>query len=60
MKLSEALLENYAKKILGFAYEKTGNSYDAEDLAQEIMVQLITCMDKETEIEYLSSYIYTV
>ena len=60
MKLSEALLYDYAKKILGFAYEKTGNSYDAEDLAQEIMVQLLICMDKETEIESLSSFVYTV
>lgn len=60
MKLSEALLETYAKKILGFAYEKTGNSYEAEDLAQEIMVQLLVCIDKETNIEYLSSFVYTV
>lgn len=60
MKLSEALLCAYAKKILGFAYEKTGNSYEAEDLAQEIMVQLLICMDKETEIESLSSFVYTV
>ena len=60
MKLSEALLYAYAKKILGFAYEKTGNSYDAEDLAQEIMIQLLVCIDKETEIESLSSFVYTV
>lgn len=30
MKLSEDLLEEYRKKILGFAYEKTGNSYEPE------------------------------
>ena len=36
MKLSETLLYDYTKKILGFAYEKTGNSCEAEDLAQEI------------------------
>lgn len=60
MILSESILDNYAKKILGFAYEKTGNSYDAEDLAQEIMVQLITHINGETQVEHLSSFIYTV
>lgn len=43
MKLSEDLLEEYTKKILGFAYEKTGNSYEAEELTQEIMLQLLDC-----------------
>lgn len=31
MKLSEILLYDYTKKILGFAYEKTGNSCEVED-----------------------------
>ena len=60
MKLSEDLLEEYAKKILGFAYEKTGNSYEAEELAQEIMLQLLDGIHRQVEIEHLSSYIYTV
>lgn len=60
MKLSEALLYNYTKKILGFAYEKTGNPCEAEDLAQEIMLQLIDCMKRGREIEHISSFIYTV
>lgn len=38
MKLSENVLEEYAKKIHGFAYKKTGNSYDAEELAQDIIL----------------------
>ena len=60
MKLTESILEDYAKKILGFAYEKTGNYYDAEELAQEIMVQLLDCMAKKREVEHLSSFVYTV
>ncbi len=52
MKLSETLLYDYTKKILGFAYEKTGNSCEAEDLAQEIMLQLIDCIKSGREIEY--------
>ena len=60
MKLSETLLYDYTKKILGFAYEKTGNSCEAEDLAQEIMLQLIDCIKSGREIEHISSFIYTV
>lgn len=60
MKLSERLLIDYAKKILGFACEKTGNPCEAEDLAQEIMLQLISCMKSGREIEHISSFIYTV
>lgn len=60
MKLSEELLYDYTNKILGFAYEKTGSSYEAEDLAQEIMLQLITCIKSGREIEHVSSFIYTV
>ena len=60
MKLSDDLLEEYTKKILGFAYEKTGNSYEAEELAQEIMLQLLSCRNKQVEVEHISSFIYTV
>lgn len=60
MKLSEELLYDYTKKILGFAYEKTGNSCESEDLAQEIMLQLIACIKSGREIEHVSSFIYTV
>lgn len=60
MKLSETLLYKYTKKILGFAYEKTGNPYEAEDLAQEIMLQLIDCIKRGREVEHVSSFIYTV
>jgi len=60
MKLSEELLIHYTKKILGFAYEKTGSSYEAEDLAQEIMLQLTACIKRGREVEHVGSFIYTV
>ncbi len=50
----------YAKKIFGFAYLKTHNSYDAEDLSQEILFQLL---DKKTDFSYIENmdaYIYRV
>ena len=32
---NENIVLKYAKKIFGFAYSKTHNSYDAEDLSHE-------------------------
>ncbi len=60
MKLTENVLEDYSKKIFGFAYEKCGNHFEAEELASEIMLQLLECMSKKTEIEHLSSFVYTL
>lgn len=60
MKLTEVLLAQYAKKILGFAYKKTGNSFEAEDLSQEILLQLLISLNNMDEIENLNSFIYTV
>lgn len=60
MKLIETLLAQYARKILGFAYKKTGNSFEAEDLSQEILLQLLISLNNTDEIENLNSFIYTV
>jgi len=60
MKLTEDILCNYTKKIYGFAYEKTGNHYEAEDLSSEIMLQLLECATKNKDINHISSFIYTV
>lgn len=60
MKLTELLLKQYAKKILGFAYKKTGNSFEAEDLSQEILLQVFLSLNHAEEIENLDSFIYTI
>lgn len=60
MKLTEEVLCDYAKKIFGFAYEKTANHYEAEELSSEIMLQLLECVAKNKDIEHMSSFIYTV
>lgn len=40
MKFMKELVEAYAKKIYQFAYSRTQNVYDAEDLAQDIVLAL--------------------
>jgi len=49
--LDDKFIEEYSKKILAFAYGKTGNTHDAEDLSQEILVSLFASMPKYSKIE---------
>ena len=53
-------LKEYSKKILGFAYEKTGNIFDAEDLSQEILIALFTSIPKYAKIENMDGFVYTI
>ena len=53
----------YSKKILGFAYKKTFNTWDAEDLSQEILITLINALSKRddiNEIKDMDGFVYTV
>ncbi|MBO5092647.1 MAG: RNA polymerase sigma factor, partial [Clostridia bacterium] len=38
MDISKDIIEKYAKKIYGFAFSKTRDYNDAQDLSQEILV----------------------
>lgn len=46
---NDELVKKYAKKIMGFAVNKTQNIELAEDLAQEIFLQLFRAFLKEDE-----------
>lgn len=56
--IDESTLRHYAEKIYGFAYSKTGRTADAEDLAQEILLNLCT-VDFAT-IAAPDAFVYTV
>ncbi|MCL2774506.1 MAG: RNA polymerase sigma factor [Oscillospiraceae bacterium] len=53
-------IDEYSKKILAFAYDKTCNICDAEDLSQEILVSLFTSIPKYSKIENMDSFVYTI
>ena len=50
----------YSKKILGFAYKKTFNTWDAEDLSQEILIMLISALKNRDDIKDMDGFVYTV
>ncbi|MBE6755219.1 MAG: sigma-70 family RNA polymerase sigma factor [Ruminococcaceae bacterium] len=60
MKISDKLISEYAKKIYGFAFSKTKNIEDAEDLSQDILTVLVNEISKKTEIENPDGYIYRI
>lgn len=56
--LDDAMIRRYAEKIYGFAYSKTGNSTDAADLSQEILLNL--CTARFDGVENMDAFIHTV
>ena len=60
MDFTEKLTEQYAKKIYGFAYGKTGNTHDAEDLSQSILLTLCKIDFEGKDIADMDGYIWRV
>jgi len=60
IELNDEIVRQYAKKIFGFAYSKTRNSFQAEDLAQDILCSLTESLRRQENIADLDGFIYTV
>ncbi|CAG7633794.1 RNA polymerase sigma factor [Paenibacillus allorhizosphaerae] len=53
-------MEQYAKKIFGFAIRKTGNHHHAEDLSQDILLALLKSLQSGREIENMDAWVHTI
>ncbi|MBQ8403076.1 MAG: sigma-70 family RNA polymerase sigma factor [Clostridia bacterium] len=60
MDFTEKLTEQYAKKIYGFAWKKTGNTHEAEDLSQNILLTLCKIDFAGKDIADMDGYIWRV
>ncbi len=58
--VKHSTLEAYAKKIYGFALSKTKNDQDAEDLSQNILLELFRIPLDEKHVGDLDAYVYRV
>lgn len=56
----EQLLQAYVQPIFGFALNRTGSRAEAEDLAQEIMLEALLALRKQPDIRNLDAYIWTI
>ena len=54
------LIFEYEKIIYNVAYRLMGNTEDAKDMSQEVLIKIYKNLDKCKEIKYLKSWIYTV
>ncbi len=52
--------ENYTAKLFYFCLKKTGNSYDAEDLASDIALNIIASLEKGTVPMNFSAWVWQV
>ena len=46
--LMNEFAENYMEKLFYFCLKKTGSHIEAEDLTQDVALQIITALDKGT------------
>ena len=60
IKLDDTMVNKYAKKIFGFAFSKTKNTHQAEDLSQEILCALMDALARQDDIADLDGFVYTV
>ena len=60
IELSNEIIKQYAKKIIGFAYSRTHNIQLAEDLSQEILLSLSSSLRRQVKIDNLDGFVYTI
>ena len=64
MKTSEVLKlidnKDFLEKIYGFAYRRCNTSFDAEDLCSDIIVGIISAVQKHNEIKNFYAFVWTV
>ncbi len=58
--LTHDLIENYAEKIFYFCLKKTGNAHEAEDLTSDILLNVITALEKGIVPEHFSAWVWRI
>ena len=59
-RLINEFAENYMEKLFYFCLKKTGNHTEAEDLTQEIALQIITALNKGTIPTSFSAWVWQI
>ena len=58
--LINELAEHYMEKLFYFCLKKTGNHIEAEDLTQDIALQIITALNKGTLPTSFSAWVWQI
>ncbi len=59
-RLLNEFAENYMEKLFYFCLKKTGNQIEAEDLAQDIALQIITALNRGTIPASFSAWVWQI
>ena len=59
-RLINEFAENYMEKLFYFCLKKTGNNIEAEDLTQDIALQIITALNKGTIPTSFSAWVWQI
>lgn len=54
------LIEDYAEKIFYFCLKRTGNAHEAEDLTSDILLNIVTALEKGVVPEYFSAWVWRI
>ena len=57
---NDEFVKIYSRKIMGFAYVKTGNTQLAEDLSQDVLLALANSLKKNKDIADMDGFVYTI
>jgi RNA polymerase sigma factor (sigma-70 family) len=60
LEFTEENIAKYAKKIMGFAWSKTKNPTQAEDLSQEIMLALTKALRRQKIVTDLDGFVFKI
>ena len=59
-KYLNSLTQNYMDKLFYFSLKKTGNSFEAENLAQDILFNVITSLERGNKPENFEAWIWGI
>ena len=60
LRLRDLYVSDYLEKLFYFCLKKTGNAHEAEDLASDISLNVLTAIEKGAEIKRFSAWVWRI
>ncbi|MBR6052577.1 MAG: sigma-70 family RNA polymerase sigma factor [Clostridia bacterium] len=60
LRLRDLFVSDYLEKLFYFCLKKTGNAHEAEDLASDVSLDVLTAIEKGTEIKHFSAWVWRI
>lgn len=60
LRLRDLYVSDYLEKLFYFCLKKTGNAHEAEDLASDISLTVLTAIEKGAEIKRFSAWVWRI